>query len=71
MMALRQPSAVAAALYLGLSAFAAALFIGFATLKGETSWVSKLVGAAWVFLLTAIVLMPVVIPWVQKRAHGR
>lgn len=70
-MAQRSPSAVAAALYLGLSALAATLFVMLATLKGETSWASRLIGAAWVFLLTAIVLMPVVIPWVQKRAQGR
>ncbi|MDR7414530.1 MAG: hypothetical protein QN202_10125 [Armatimonadota bacterium] len=67
----RHPSAAAAALYLGASLLAAAAFVGLATLKGETSWSSRLIGAAWVFLLTTIVLMPVVIPWVRKRTEGR
>ena len=67
----RNPSAVAAAVYLGVSLLAAAAFAGLATLKGETSWPSRLIGAAWVFLLTTIVLMPVVIPWVRNRAEGR
>lgn len=65
------PSAVAAALYLGLSAAAAAAFVALATWKGEVSWASRLIGAAWVFLLVAIVLMPVMIPRVQKRMQGR
>ncbi len=69
--AVRNPSAVAAAVYLGVSFLAAAAFAVLATLKGETSWPSRVIGAAWVFLLTTIVLMPVVIPWVRNRAEGR
>lgn len=67
----RNPSAVAAALYLGLSLLAALGFVGLATLKGEASWAGRLIGAVWVFLLSAIILMPVVIPWVRKRFEGR
>lgn len=67
----RNPSAAAAAVYLGASLLASAGFAVLATLKGETSWPSRLIGAAWVFLLTTIVLMPVVIPWVRKRVEGR
>ena len=67
----RNPSAVAAALYLGLSLLAALAFVGLATLRGEASWASRLIGAVWVFLLSAIILMPVVIPWVRKRFEGR
>lgn len=67
----RHPSTTAAALYLGIAALVAALFVVLATLKGERSWASRFIGAAWVFLLTVVVLMPVVIPWVQKRTQGR
>ncbi len=68
---LRSPSALAAALYLGLSALAALAFVALATLKGETSWAARAIGAVWVFLLTNVVLMPVVIPWVRRSTEGR
>lgn len=64
-------SAVAAVLYLGLSALAAGAFVAGATWKGESSWAARLIGAVWVFLLTAIILMPVVIPWARRRFEGR
>ncbi len=63
-------STLAAAVYLGLSSLAALAFVGLATLKGE-AWSARLIGGVWVFLLTAIILMPVVIPWVRKHAEGR
>lgn len=67
----RNPSAAAAVVYLGASLLAAAAFVAVATLNGEASWSSRLIGAAWVFLLSTIVLMPVAIPWVRNRAEGR
>jgi len=67
----RKASTLAAVLYLGLSLLAASAFMALAALKGETSWSARLIGGAWVFFLTTIVLMPVVIPWVRKRAEGR
>ncbi len=67
----RKASTVAAVLYLGLSLLAALAFVVLAALKGETSWSARLLGGVWVFFLSAIILMPVVIPWVRKRAEGR
>jgi uncharacterized membrane protein YagU involved in acid resistance len=64
-------STVAAVLYLGLSLLAAFVFVALAALKGETSWSARLIGGVWVFFLTTIILMPVVIPWVRKHAEGR
>ncbi len=62
---------MATALCLGLSLLAALAFVALATLKGEVSWASRLIGAVWVFLLTAIILMPVVIPRVRRSTEGR
>jgi len=45
--------------------------VALAALKGETSWSARLIGGVWVFFLTTIILMPVVIPWVRKHAEGR
>lgn len=67
----RSASHVAAILYLGLSFLAALAFVAAAILKGESSWAGRLIGAAWVSLLTVIILMPVVIPWARRRFEGR
>jgi hypothetical protein len=47
---------------------AAGLFI-VATLGGNYTTVDRFGGAAWVFLLSMIILMPVIIPLVRKRMH--
>lgn len=62
---------VSALLYLGMALLMAVAFIALATLKGERSWASRGIGAAWVFLLTTIILMPVVIPWMKRRIAQR
>ncbi len=67
----RDPSTTGAAVSVGLSLLAALAFMGLATLTGETSWAGRLVGAVWVFLLTAIILMPVIVPRVRARAGRR
>lgn len=55
-----------AAIYLGISILAAALFI-LVTLAGDYTWVDRIGGAFWLFILLTIALMPVVIPAVKKR----
>ena len=57
---------ISALIYTGTSLLAAVLFI-LATLGGNYTQVERLGGAAWVFLLSMIILMPVVIPLVRKR----
>ncbi len=57
---------ISALIYTGISLMAAGVFLGI-TLAGDYSWVARIGGTAWVFLLAMIVLMPVVMPLVKKR----
>ena len=59
-------SAIGALIYLGTSGLTAGLFLTI-TLAGDYSWVARLGGSAWIFMLSNIVLMPLVIPAVKKR----
>jgi hypothetical protein len=58
---------VSAAVYTSLSALAAGVFLAVTLLTGDYSWVARLGGAAWVFGLSMIILMPTVTPWLRKR----
>ena len=53
-------------IYTTLSLLAAGTFFG-VTLAGDYTWVARAGGAAWVFGLSMIVLMPVVTPAVKRR----
>ena len=55
-----------ALIYTGISLTTAGLFLAI-TLVGEYSWVARIGGTGWVFLISMIVLMPIVMPWVKKR----
>ena len=57
---------ISALIYTSISLAAAAVFLGI-TLAGGYSWVARIGGAAWVFSLSMIVLMPVVTALVKKR----
>ena len=63
---MRRVSVVSALVYLGISALAAGLFLAI-TLAGDYTLVARIGGSAWIFLLSNIVLMPLVIPAVKKR----
>ncbi len=63
---MRKASAISALVYLGMSSLAAGLFLAI-TLAEDYSWVARFGGSAWIFLLSNIVLMPLVIPAVKKR----
>ncbi len=41
-----------------------------AALTGDYSWVARVGGSGWLFLLSMIILMPSVTPWVRKRLAG-
>lgn len=56
-------SIAACALASGLAAGAFVL----ATLPGDYDWVARLGGAAWVWLLSMIILMPILIPLFRER----
>jgi hypothetical protein len=60
---------VTAVIYLGLAMAAAGGFL-LATLRGDFSWVARGGGAAWVFGLSLILLMPVVTTGVKRRVSG-
>ena len=64
------PERISALIYTGISLVAGALFL-LATLPGDYTWVERGGGSAWVFLLTMIVLMPIVTPLVRRRTEGR
>ena len=67
---IRSPTLISAAIYSSLSLFGAIAFLAITILTGDYSWVARVGGAGWVFLLSMIILMPTVTTWV-KRKLGR
>ena len=61
---------IGAAIYAGVSLGAASTFLLITVFTGEYGWVARVGGAVWVFVLSMIILMPVVIPRVKKRVAG-
>ncbi len=59
---------VSAIIYTGISLAAAALFL-LGTLPGKYTAVDRAGGATWVFILSMIILMPVVVPKVKKKLN--
>ena len=57
---------ISAIIYTGISLIIAGLFL-LGTLRGQFSLVERAGGAFWVFLLSMIILMPIVIPLVKQR----
>jgi hypothetical protein len=64
------PGKVSGLIYTTIALTAAGLFLAATTLRGDYTWVARLGGSAWVFLLSMIILMPTVTPWVRKRLGG-
>ncbi len=60
---------VSAIIYTGASVVAAAVFL-LATLPGTYTIVERVGGTLWVFLLSMIILMPIVTPRVKKKLGG-
>ncbi len=61
---------LSAALYTAVSALAAGSFFAVTALSGDYSWVARVGGSVWLFLLSMIIMMPTVTPWVRKRLEG-
>lgn len=57
---------ISALWYTGISAALAVAFF-LITGMGKYDVVARYGGAIWVFILTMIITMPVIIPWVKKR----
>ncbi len=61
---------ISAVIYTGVSLSAALAFFLVTLLAGDYGWVARVGGAAWIFLLSMIILMPTVTPWVRGRLGG-
>jgi len=61
---------LSALVYTGVSVLAAGAFLAVTLSTGDYAWVARLGGAGWVFLLSMIILMPTVTPWLKRRLGG-
>jgi hypothetical protein len=61
---------LSAMLYTSVSLLASGAFVVATLFTGDYSWVARLGGATWVFLLSMIILMPTVTPWLKRRLPG-
>lgn len=61
-----QVTYLSALIYTGAAMMAAGAFLVITTLTGQYTWVARLGGAGWVFLLSMVILMPTVTPWVKR-----
>jgi hypothetical protein len=61
---------LSAAIYTTVSALAVGIFFAITVLTGDYSWVARIGGSVWLFLLSMIILMPTVTPWLRKRLEG-
>ncbi|MBI4302942.1 MAG: hypothetical protein HY665_01190 [Chloroflexi bacterium] len=68
-MKIRTVGLLSALIYTTISVVASGLFF-VVTLLGDYDWVTRIGGTTWVFLLSMIILMPVVTPLVKKRLGG-
>ncbi len=63
---MRNIGLISAIIYIGLSVIIVAIFL-LATLTGHYTTIERIGGAVWVFILSMIILMPVIIPMVKKK----
>ena len=61
---------LSAAIYATLSALAAGIFFAVTVLTGDYSWVARVGGSVWLFMLSMIILMPTVTPRVRRWLEG-
>lgn len=57
----------AAVVYTGLSLLASGAFLTVTLLTGDYDWTARVGGAFWMWLLSMIILMPLIIPWARAR----
>ncbi len=58
---------ISAMIYSAASLAAAGVFFAVTVLTGDYGWVARVGGATWVFVLSMIILMPTVTPYIKKR----
>ena len=61
---------ISALLYTGVSTLGAGTFLAVTVFTGDYGWVARLGGSTWVFVLSMIILMPTVTPWLKRRLGG-
>ena len=61
---------LSAAIYTAVSLMVTGIFFAVTVLTGDYSWVARVGGSVWLFLLSMIILMPTVTPLVRKRLEG-
>ena len=66
----KRAARLAAMAYTLISLGVAITFVVIATVLGRYTAVAIYGGAAWVFLLSMIVTMPTVTPWMKKQLGG-
>jgi hypothetical protein len=62
----RSAGFLSALIYTSISLAASLVFLG-VTLVGDYTWVARVGGMVWVFLLCMIILMPLVTTFVKRR----
>jgi hypothetical protein len=68
-MKLRSVGLISALIYSSIALIVSGTFFAVTTVRGY-DWVTRLGGAGWVFLLSMIILMPLVTPMVKRRLSG-
>ncbi len=66
----RNVGLISAVVYTGIAVVVTVLFLVGTMLAGKYTLLERAGGAAWVFLLSMIILMPIITPWVKKRLGG-
>jgi len=64
-----RPGQIGATVSTSIGLAAALAFLGVTSLAGDYAWVARIGGAGWVFLLSMIILLPTVAPWVKRRVQ--
>lgn len=62
---------ITAVTYTAVALVASGAFLIATLVRGDYTLVARLGGAGWVFLLSMIILMPTVTPWMKKRLELR
>lgn len=63
----RRAVAISAIAYTSVATIAAGTFLTVTLTTGDYNWAARLGGAGWVFLLSMIILMPTVTPWIKRK----
>lgn len=58
---------ISAMIYTTISILVTGTFFVITVLTGDYTWVARIGGSAWIALLSMIILMPTITPWVKKR----